>query len=148
MASKRLTAARLFAHRRRYRRRSVRRRGRRVGEHRRARPQHFGGHVEGRARNAGLWRHYAAAHRGPARRAALQHQAADRPRRQGRIVLTNPSSSGMPHGIAIRGHGSGRVVGPGGTSTVTATLKRGTYTFLCPVPGHAQRGMTGTLTVR
>ena len=65
-----------------------------------------------------------------------------------RIVLTNPSSSGMPHGIAIRGHGSGRVVGPGGTSTVTATLKRGTYTFLCPVPGHAQRGMTGTLTVR
>jgi plastocyanin len=64
------------------------------------------------------------------------------------IVLTNPSSSGMPHGIAIRGHGSGRVVGPGGTSTVTATLKRGTYTFLCPVPGHAQGGMTGTLTVR
>jgi azurin len=64
------------------------------------------------------------------------------------IVLTNPSSSGMPHGIAIRGHGSGRVVGPGRTSTVTATLKRGTYTFLCPVPGHAQGGMTGTLTVR
>jgi azurin len=64
------------------------------------------------------------------------------------IVLKNPSSSGMPHGIAIKGHGSGRVVGPGGTSTVTATLKRGTYTFLCPVPGHAQGGMTGTLTVR
>jgi uncharacterized cupredoxin-like copper-binding protein len=64
------------------------------------------------------------------------------------IVLTNPSTSGMPHGIAIRGHGSGRVVGPGGTSTVTATLRRGTYTFLCPVPGHAQAGMTGTLTVR
>jgi azurin len=64
------------------------------------------------------------------------------------IILTNPSSSGMPHGIAIKGHGSGRVVNPGGTSTVTATLKRGTYTFLCPVPGHAQAGMTGTLTVR
>jgi uncharacterized cupredoxin-like copper-binding protein len=64
------------------------------------------------------------------------------------IVMTNPSSSGMPHGIAIRGHGSGRIVGPGGTSTVTATLKRGRYTFLCPVPGHAQAGMTGTLTVR
>jgi uncharacterized cupredoxin-like copper-binding protein len=64
------------------------------------------------------------------------------------IVMTNPSSSGMPHGIAIRGHGSGRVVGPGGTSTVTATLKRGRYTFVCPVPGHAQAGMTGTLTVR
>ena len=64
------------------------------------------------------------------------------------IVMANPSSSGMPHGIAIRGHGSGRVVGPGGSSTVTATLKHGRYTFLCPVPGHAQAGMTGTLTVR
>jgi uncharacterized cupredoxin-like copper-binding protein len=64
------------------------------------------------------------------------------------IVMTNPSSSGMPHGVAIRGHGSGRVVGPGGTSTVTATLKRGEYTFVCPVSGHAQAGMTGTLTVR
>ena len=64
------------------------------------------------------------------------------------IILTNPSSSGMPHGIAIKGHGSGRVVNPGRTSTVTATLKRVTYTFLCPVPGHAQAGMTGTLTVR
>jgi uncharacterized cupredoxin-like copper-binding protein len=65
-----------------------------------------------------------------------------------KIVLTNPSSSGMDHAIAIQGHGSGKVVNPGGTSTLTATLKRGTYTFLCPVPGHAQAGMQGTLTVR
>jgi azurin len=67
------------------------------------------------------------------------------------LVLTNPSSAGMPHGIAIRGGGvnsTGRIVGPGGTSTVTAKLKRGKYTFFCPVPGHAQAGMTGTLTVR
>jgi uncharacterized cupredoxin-like copper-binding protein len=62
--------------------------------------------------------------------------------------MKNPSSSGMPHGIAIQGHGSGQVVQPGGTSTVTATLSAGTYTFLCPVPGHAAAGMTGTLTVR
>jgi plastocyanin len=68
-----------------------------------------------------------------------------------RLVLTNPSSAGMPHGIAIRGngvHSTGKIVGPGGTSTVTAKLKRGKYTFFCPVPGHAQAGMTGTLTVR
>ena len=63
-------------------------------------------------------------------------------------MLTNPSSSGMPHAIAIQGHGSGKVVQPGGTSTLTTTLKRGTYTFLCPVPGHAAAGMKGTLTVR
>jgi uncharacterized cupredoxin-like copper-binding protein len=65
-----------------------------------------------------------------------------------KIVLTNPSSSGMEHAIAIQGHGSGKVVNAGGTSTLTATLKRGTYTFLCPVPGHAAGGMKGTLTVR
>jgi uncharacterized cupredoxin-like copper-binding protein len=64
------------------------------------------------------------------------------------IVMAYPSSSGMAHGIAFRGHGPGRVVGPGGTSTVTATLKRGRYRFLCPVPGHAQAGMIGMLTVR
>jgi plastocyanin len=31
---------------------------------------------------------------------------------------------------------------------VTATLKPGTYTYLCPVPGHAQAGMRGTLVVK
>jgi plastocyanin len=67
------------------------------------------------------------------------------------IVLTNPRSAGMPHGIAIKGRGvnrSGKVVGPGGRSIVAVTLKRGTFTFFCPVPGHAAAGMTGTLTVR
>jgi plastocyanin len=65
-----------------------------------------------------------------------------------KLVLTNPSSSGMPHGIAIQGHGSGAVVNAGQTTSVTATLKKGTYTFLCPVPGHAAAGMKGTLTVK
>ena len=65
-----------------------------------------------------------------------------------KLVLANPSSSGMPHGIAIQGHGSGKVVQPGGTSTLTTTLKRGTYTFICPVPGHAAAGMKGVIVVK
>jgi uncharacterized cupredoxin-like copper-binding protein len=64
------------------------------------------------------------------------------------LILKNPSSSGMPHGIAVQGHGSSAVVGPGKTATLTTTLKKGRYTFLCPVPGHAAAGMKGTLTVR
>jgi plastocyanin len=36
----------------------------------------------------------------------------------------------------------------GGTKSVTATLKPGTYKFLCTVPGHAEAGMEGTLTVK
>ena len=64
------------------------------------------------------------------------------------LVMANPSS--LAHAVAIQGQGidkDGKVVGNGGTSTVTAKLKPGTYTFYCPVPGHRQAGMQGTLTV-
>jgi heme/copper-type cytochrome/quinol oxidase subunit 2 len=66
------------------------------------------------------------------------------------IALTNPSA--IPHDVAIRGPGGvlgkGAIVTGGGISTVTATLKPGTYTFFCTVPGHEQAGMRGTLTVK
>ena len=45
--------------------------------------------------------------------------------------LGNPTSAGMHEG----------------TIAFTATTP-GTYHYLCPVPGHAQKGMAGTLTVR
>jgi plastocyanin len=64
------------------------------------------------------------------------------------LALANPST--FPHGIAIEGKGvdkDGKVVGNGGTSTVTVKLKPGTYTYYCPVPGHRAAGMQGTLTV-
>jgi mono/diheme cytochrome c family protein len=41
----------------------------------------------------------------------------------------------------------GALVGNGGTSSVTATLAPGTYTFYCAVAGHEAGGMTGTLVV-
>ena len=65
------------------------------------------------------------------------------------IVMHNPAQ--LSHDISIQGPGinaHGAVVGQGGTSTVTAKLKPGTYTFYCSVPGHRQAGMEGTLTVR
>ncbi len=64
------------------------------------------------------------------------------------IVMSNPS--GISHGISIQGKGidkAGKVVGKGKTTSVTATLKKGTYTFYCPVDHHEQAGMKGTLTV-
>jgi uncharacterized cupredoxin-like copper-binding protein len=67
------------------------------------------------------------------------------------LVMTNPSSSGTSHGIAIQGNGigkAGQVVSPGSKSTVTVTLKPGKYEFFCPIPSHKAAGMTGTLIVR
>jgi uncharacterized cupredoxin-like copper-binding protein len=71
----------------------------------------------------------------------------------GKVTLTmdNGSSNQQPHGIAVEGKGvdkDGKVVQPGGVSTVTVTLKPGTYEFYCPVPGHKQAGMEGKLTVQ
>jgi uncharacterized cupredoxin-like copper-binding protein len=62
--------------------------------------------------------------------------------------MANPSS--FPHAIAIKGRGvksKGKTVNRGGTSRVTVTLKKGTYTFYCPVPGHEAGGMKGKLIV-
>jgi plastocyanin len=67
------------------------------------------------------------------------------------ITMGNPSGDSQPHAIAVEGNGvakAGEVVQPGGTSKVSLDLKPGTYTFYCPVAGHRQAGMEGTLTVR
>ena len=65
------------------------------------------------------------------------------------ITMSNPSS--VPHGIGVTGNGvdkDGQVVNQGAKSTITVSLKPGKYTFYCPVPGHRQAGMQGTLTVK
>jgi uncharacterized cupredoxin-like copper-binding protein len=66
------------------------------------------------------------------------------------IVMSNPSGSGISHGIALKGPGVNKVgptVAPGHSASVTATVRKGSYEFYCPVPGHAMAGMKGTLTV-
>jgi uncharacterized cupredoxin-like copper-binding protein len=65
------------------------------------------------------------------------------------IVMKNPAD--LSHNVSLEGQGvdqEGDTVGKGGTSTVSATLKPGTYTFYCSVPGHREGGMEGKLTVR
>ena len=64
------------------------------------------------------------------------------------VKFDNPAS--VPHGVTIEGNGvdaASDVVTSSKTS-VTVDLKPGTYTFFCPVPGHEQAGMKGTLTVK
>jgi plastocyanin len=62
------------------------------------------------------------------------------------FVMENPSP--IDHNIALEGGAEGDVVGNGGTSRFTANLKAGKYVYLCTVPGHAEGGMKGDLTVK
>ena len=62
------------------------------------------------------------------------------------IVMKNPQSALIEHGVALRGK-EGKIVGPGGRSRVSATLEPGRYTYYCPVAGHREGGMKGKLTV-
>jgi uncharacterized cupredoxin-like copper-binding protein len=39
------------------------------------------------------------------------------------------------------------LIAPGKTATLAVTLKKGKYTYLCTVPGHAAAGMKGVFTV-
>jgi uncharacterized cupredoxin-like copper-binding protein len=69
----------------------------------------------------------------------------------GNVTLTMDNPAPVPHGIAVEGNGvdkDGKTVQKGGVSTVTVKLKPGKYEFYCPVPGHKQAGMKGTLTVK
>jgi plastocyanin len=68
----------------------------------------------------------------------------------GTVTLSSVNPQSTSHDISIKGNGvdqQGNQVTSGGTSTVTVTLKAGTYEYYCSVPGHEAAGMKGTLTV-
>jgi plastocyanin len=66
----------------------------------------------------------------------------------GRIEFVMDNPSPIDHNIALEDGPEGDVVGNGGTSTFTTNLKPGEYVYLCTVPGHAEGGMVGDLTVK
>lgn len=68
----------------------------------------------------------------------------------GTVTITLANFAPLEHNLTIA-QGS-KVLGAtptfgGGTRTLTLSLKPGTYTFYCSVPGHRQAGMEGTLSV-
>ena len=69
----------------------------------------------------------------------------------GNVTLEMGNPSAVDHAIGVKGNGvdvEGDTVGKGGVSTATTNLKAGSYEFYCPVDGHEQAGMKGTLTVK
>jgi plastocyanin len=81
----------------------------------------------------------------------LAYQFAAAQAKPGKVQIQSKNASSTPHDIAVSGNGVnsvGKVVQNGGTSTISVTLKAGTYDFFCTVPGHRQAGMEGKLTVK
>jgi uncharacterized cupredoxin-like copper-binding protein len=67
------------------------------------------------------------------------------------VTMKNPKGTGTKHGLEIEGHGvekRAKNAKPGKTTSVTVTLKAGTYDYYCPVDGHKAAGMKGKLTVK
>jgi uncharacterized cupredoxin-like copper-binding protein len=64
------------------------------------------------------------------------------------FVLKNDGQTG--HALEIEGEGVEEetdTIEPGQTAELTVDLKDGTYEFYCPVDGHKEQGMEGTVTV-
>ena len=83
-------------------------------------------------------------------KSALKFDKSKLTAKAGKVTLEMANPSQVPHAVAIKGNGvdvDGKTIGNGETSTASADLKPGTYTFYCPVPGHEAAGMKGTLTV-
>jgi uncharacterized cupredoxin-like copper-binding protein len=69
----------------------------------------------------------------------------------GSVVFAVKNVGHYTHALAISGPGVATkktaLIKPGKTATLKVTLKAGTYTLWCPVPGHAAKGMKTKLTV-
>jgi plastocyanin len=59
-----------------------------------------------------------------------------------------PNESGVQHDLVIEGTGIETPVVTEGVATAKGTLKAGTFTYFCSVPGHRAGGMEGKLTVK
>jgi plastocyanin len=82
---------------------------------------------------------------------ALAYQFDTATGQPGPVTINSKNDSSIDHDISIEGNGvdeHGQVVKDGGVSTVKVTLKPGSYTFYCSVPGHREGGMEGKLTVK
>ncbi len=61
------------------------------------------------------------------------------------FVITNKGAE--VHNFSINGVKAGALLSPGASETWTVGLPPNTFTYVCDVPFHADRGMTGSLTV-
>lgn len=69
----------------------------------------------------------------------------------GAITITVKNTGAVTHALTVQtptGPVSTGSIAPGKTTTLKVNIaKAGKYTFFCPIPGHEQAGMKGTLVV-
>jgi plastocyanin len=81
---------------------------------------------------------------------ALSYSTTTLTAKPGKVTIDFTNDAPLEHNVTVESSGSTLGATPtfsGGSKSVTLTLKAGTYTFFCSVPGHRQGGMQGTLTV-
>ena len=68
----------------------------------------------------------------------------------GQVTIDFSNPSAIPHAVEVEGHGVEKETQTftNGKKTLALNLKPGKYEFYCPVDGHKQAGMEGTLTVK
>jgi plastocyanin len=80
---------------------------------------------------------------------ALKFDTTELTTKPGKVTITMDNPSDVPHAVEIEGKGveEGTKTLTNGTADVTVDVKAGKYEFYCPVDGHREAGMEGTLTV-
>jgi uncharacterized cupredoxin-like copper-binding protein len=69
----------------------------------------------------------------------------------GKTTFVIRNTGTISHGLDVKGPGVSKrvpLIRPGKSATLTVTLKAGTYSLWCPVPGHAALGMKAALKVK
>jgi|SRR5215210_2213971 len=78
----------------------------------------------------------------------LKFSLANKTAPPGQVTFLLNNKGKLPHDFKIAGKKTPRIAGGGRNATLKVTLKRGKYTYICTVPGHAAAGMKGVFTVR
>ncbi len=69
----------------------------------------------------------------------------------GKTTFAIENNGTVAHALEIKGPGVSKrtpLIQPGKSATLTVTLKSGSYSLWCPVPGHAALGMKAALKVK